>query len=72
LKTPDGKTLVIPGLWGIAFGNGILNQQTDTLFFAAGPNDEDDGVYGRIDLVPPTKKGPGPGDDNNQGNNGMH
>jgi uncharacterized protein (TIGR03118 family) len=55
LKTPDGKPLVIGGLWGIQFGNGILNQQTDTLFFAAGPNDEGDGVYGRIDLVPPVK-----------------
>jgi uncharacterized protein (TIGR03118 family) len=74
LKMPNGKTLVILGLWGIQFGNGIMNQQTDTLFFAAGPNDEADGVYGRLDLVPPTKKGPGngQGDDNNsQGNNGM-
>jgi uncharacterized protein (TIGR03118 family) len=72
LKTPDGKTLVIVGLWGIQFGNGVLNQQTDTLFFAAGPSDENDGVYGRIDLVPPVKGGPGEGDDqgdNNQGNN---
>ncbi|HVN35786.1 MAG TPA: TIGR03118 family protein [Casimicrobiaceae bacterium] len=59
LKTPDGKTLAIEGLWGIAFGNGIMNQQTDTLFFAAGPNDEGDGLYGRIDLVPPVKGGKG-------------
>ena len=66
LKTPDGKTLVIDGLWGIAFGNGVLNQQTDTLFFAAGPNDESDGVYGRIDLVPPVKGGKG--DDQGGGN----
>ena len=70
LQTPDGKTLVIDGLWGIQFGNGILNQQTDTLFFAAGPHDESDGVYGRIDNVPPTKGG-GNDDqgDNDQGNN---
>jgi uncharacterized protein (TIGR03118 family) len=53
MRTPDHKLLKIDGLWGIAFGNGILNQQTDTLFFAAGPNDEDNGVYGRIESVSP-------------------
>jgi uncharacterized protein (TIGR03118 family) len=37
------------GLWGIAFGNGKQNQPTNTLFFAAGPNDEADGMYGRLD-----------------------
>jgi uncharacterized protein (TIGR03118 family) len=62
LKTPDGKKVVIDGLWGIAFGNGILSQETDTLFFAAGPNEEVNGAYGRIDLVPSTKGGKG-GDD---------
>ncbi len=64
LKTPDGKTLKIDGLWGIAFGNGILNQQTDTLFFAAGPNGEEDGDYGRVDLVPSSKGRKG-GDEGN-------
>ena len=48
LQTADGKKLVIPGLWGIQFGNGLFNQPTNTLFFAAGPNDELDGVYGSI------------------------
>lgn len=38
------------GLWGIAFGNGLQNQPTNTLFFAAGPNQEADGFYGRLDL----------------------
>jgi hypothetical protein len=37
-------------LWGLAFGNGIEHQSVSTLFFAAGPNDEENGVYGRIDL----------------------
>jgi len=41
-----------PGLWGIAFGNGAANQPTNTLYFAAGPNDEANGVYGRVDLPP--------------------
>jgi uncharacterized protein (TIGR03118 family) len=38
------------GLWGIAFGNGLQNQPIDTLFFASGPNDEANGLYGRIDV----------------------
>jgi uncharacterized protein (TIGR03118 family) len=49
MRDADGKRLVIDGLWGIDFGNGILNQPTNALFFAAGPNDESDGLYGRID-----------------------
>jgi uncharacterized protein (TIGR03118 family) len=50
LNGANGSPLVEPDLWGIAFGNGLSNQPTNTLFFAAGPNDEADGLYGRIDL----------------------
>jgi len=46
----DGTPLVEHGLWGIAFGNNLNAQPSNTLFFAAGPNDEADGVYGRIDM----------------------
>jgi uncharacterized protein (TIGR03118 family) len=49
LRGQDGKSLQIDGLWGIAFGNGFLNQSVNTLFFAAGPGDEAHGLYGRID-----------------------
>jgi len=52
LSTPDRQPIVIPGLWGIAFGNGLLNQPTSTLFFAAGPDDENSGLYGRVDALP--------------------
>ncbi len=45
-----GAPLVIDGLWGIAFGNGLNSQPANTLFFAAGPGAESHGVYGRIDL----------------------
>ncbi|MGH8309490.1 MAG: TIGR03118 family protein, partial [Steroidobacteraceae bacterium] len=48
LRTAQGKRLVIPVLWGMSFGNGILNQPTDVLFFAAGPNFGTGGLYGRI------------------------
>jgi uncharacterized protein (TIGR03118 family) len=48
LKNPSGGTIQIPGLWGLAFGNGALNQSRDALYFAAGINDENNGVYGAI------------------------
>jgi uncharacterized protein (TIGR03118 family) len=52
LKGPDHKPIHIPGLWGIAFGNGLSEQPVDTLFFASGPNDESNGLYGRLDVMP--------------------
>ncbi|MCM3878967.1 MAG: TIGR03118 family protein, partial [Vicinamibacterales bacterium] len=51
LRNADGRRLTLPGLWGLAFGNGQRGQSADALFFAAGPNDEANGVYGRIDPV---------------------
>jgi uncharacterized protein (TIGR03118 family) len=44
-----GGPIRIEGLWGIAFGNGFFNQPVNALFFAAGPEDEEHGLYGRID-----------------------
>jgi len=49
LSTSGGTAIVIPGLWGIAFGNGVNNQPTNTLFYAAGPGAGAHGAYGRID-----------------------
>ncbi len=46
----SGSAIATPGLWGIAFGNDAANQPHNTLFFAAGTNNEADGSYGRIDL----------------------
>jgi uncharacterized protein (TIGR03118 family) len=50
LNGPNSGPVAEHGMWGIAFGNDLSNQPSNTLFFAAGPNDEADGVYGRIDL----------------------
>lgn len=52
LRGTNHQSLVIDGLWGIAFGNGFQQQPATTLFFAAGPNDESQGVYGRIKAMP--------------------
>jgi uncharacterized protein (TIGR03118 family) len=47
-----GGSITIDGLWGIGFGNGAAAGPTDALFFAAGPDDETDGLFGRIDFKP--------------------
>jgi uncharacterized protein (TIGR03118 family) len=52
LRTRDGEVMHNEGLWGIAFGNGLFDQDTNSLFFTAGPNGEEDGVYGRIEAMP--------------------
>lgn len=53
MTNENGQTLMIDGLWGIAFGNGVNDQPTNALFFAAGPDDENHGLFGRIDPVNP-------------------
>jgi len=51
LRDASGKRIRVDGLWGMQFGNGILSQKTNQLFYASGPNDEEDGVYGVITAV---------------------
>jgi uncharacterized protein (TIGR03118 family) len=51
LERPDGSPVRIDGLWGLAFGSGVANQPTDTLFFTAGPEDGAHGLYGRLDAT---------------------
>jgi uncharacterized protein (TIGR03118 family) len=45
---PDGTRLTITGLWGLSFGNGGASGPGNTLFFTAGPNDENDGLFGSL------------------------
>jgi len=44
----NGHPITINGLWGLAFGNGGAAGDANTLFFAAGLNDEADGLFGSI------------------------
>jgi uncharacterized protein (TIGR03118 family) len=49
LQSTDGGKLAIDGLWSLQFGHGSPNNgPVDTLFFAAGPNGENDGLFGTI------------------------
>jgi uncharacterized protein (TIGR03118 family) len=49
LKGTDGKAIKIDGLWGIGFGNNGNAGPVNTLFFAAGPEEEEHGLFGRLD-----------------------
>jgi uncharacterized protein (TIGR03118 family) len=48
----DRKSLVIDGLWGIGFGNNAAAGSPNVLYFAAGPDDEENGYFGKVEFVP--------------------
>ena len=52
LSQSPGKPLKIDGLWGLAFGNGTAAGSTTTLYYAAGPDDETHGLFGKITANP--------------------
>lgn len=52
LKGTDHRVIHLDGLWGMAFGNDLFDQPKGTLFFAAGPDDENRGMYGSITPSP--------------------
>jgi len=48
LADANNAPISINGLWGIAFGSGGNSGPATTLYFAAGLNDEQDGLFGTI------------------------
>jgi len=49
MLAPDGTTLMIDGLWALSFGSNSTRGGLSTeLFFTAGPNDESNGLFGKI------------------------
>jgi uncharacterized protein (TIGR03118 family) len=48
LRDPDTKIISIDGIWGLTFGNGHSLGDANTLYFTAGPNNEEDGLFGRL------------------------
>jgi len=48
LRDSTGKPIVIDKIWGLAFGNGVSLGDSDSLYFTAGPNQEQDGIFGRL------------------------
>ena len=45
-----GRPIEIDGLWDLAFGNGASLGASDKLYFAAGPEDETEGLFGSLAL----------------------
>jgi uncharacterized protein (TIGR03118 family) len=52
LQNPDNSLLFIDGLWSLTFGNGGKAGPSTTLFFTAGLNGENDGLFGTLTPVP--------------------
>jgi uncharacterized protein (TIGR03118 family) len=48
LRDPRGQAIKIDGLWGLQFGNGASLGEANHLYFAAGPNGEADGLFGKL------------------------
>jgi len=65
LRGPKGKPININGLWGLDFGNDAAAGPSNTLFFAAGLNDEANGLFGTL-----TPSKPGVGDDQDENDQG--
>ncbi len=48
LRDATSKAIVIDGLWAISFGNDAVAGPATTLFFTAGTNHEQDGLFGSL------------------------
>jgi uncharacterized protein (TIGR03118 family) len=51
LSDAAGRPIANPGIWGMTFGNGAGGTHTNTLYFVAGINHENDGLLGAISLA---------------------
>ena len=52
LHSTSGAPLSIEGLWALQFGHGNANSgDTDQLFFTAGPDDEEGGLFGFLEAA---------------------
>jgi uncharacterized protein (TIGR03118 family) len=57
LSDAAGRPIINVGIWGMTFGNGAGGTSTNTLYFAAGINAENDGLFASISLANPPKAG---------------
>jgi uncharacterized protein (TIGR03118 family) len=51
LKNPDDSRVTIDGIWSLTFGNDANAGLANTLFFTAGINNEQDGLFGTLTPV---------------------
>ncbi|MBC8120701.1 MAG: TIGR03118 family protein, partial [Gemmatimonadaceae bacterium] len=48
LRDAGGVPVQVDGLWGLSFGNGESLGRSNYLYFTAGPNGEEDGLFGSL------------------------
>jgi uncharacterized protein (TIGR03118 family) len=48
VRDRSGKPIVIDGLWALQVGNGANGGLSNAVYFTAGPNDENDGLFGSL------------------------
>lgn len=48
LRDAKGKPVIIDKVWGLLFGNGESLGDSNALYYAAGPDDEKDGLFGAL------------------------
>lgn len=53
LRDAADKPVAVEGMWGLQFGNGASLGDSNALYYAAGPKDEVDGVFGAIRAATP-------------------
>ena len=51
VRGKNSNIIQIDGLWAIAFGNDGAAGPSTSLYFTAGPDDEEHGLFGRIDAL---------------------
>jgi len=56
LRDAEGRPISIDGLWSIVFGT-FLNSDADSLYFTAGPNQQQNGLFGKIAAQPSSEDG---------------
>jgi uncharacterized protein (TIGR03118 family) len=61
MRDTDGERVIIDGLRGLQFGNGASLGEANHLYFAAAPNREADGLFGKLQANPLLqRRGAGP------------
>jgi hypothetical protein len=48
VRDAHGQAILIDGLWSLSVGNNGTGGRSDTVYFTAGPNDEQDGLFGSL------------------------
>ncbi|HEX4856833.1 MAG TPA: TIGR03118 family protein [Limnobacter sp.] len=60
MRDAKSQIIGIPGLWGLQFGNGESLGDVNALYFAAGPSDETQGLFGALRPLEPARTNPSP------------